>query len=176
MLKNECFELGHISKTSGYKGSVIFVLDVDIPEKYKKLESVFIELNEKLVPFIIKSFSLPKNSNFATVQLENIDNSEKAQSLLHRKLFLPLTYLTPLKGNQFYYHEIIGYDVMDEVHGNIGKITGIIDMPHYAILQVNANGKEVLIPAIKEIIKKLDREKSVLSIKAPDGLIELYTQ
>ena len=49
-------------------------------------------------------------------------------------------------------------------------------MPHYAILQVNANGKEVLIPAIKEIIKKLDREKSVLSIKAPDGLIELYTQ
>ncbi len=176
MLKDECFELGHISKTSGYKGAVVFVLDVDAPEKYKKLESVFVEINEKLIPFFIKSFSLPKNSKFALVQLENIDDTEKAQSLLHHKLYLPLNLLPPLRDNQFYYHEIVGFEVDDEVHGKIGKITGIIDMPHYAILQVNANGKEVLIPAINEIIKTINRENSVLSIKAPEGLIELYTQ
>jgi 16S rRNA processing protein RimM len=176
MLKSECFELGHISKTFGYKGAVVFVLDVDTPENYKKLESVFIDINEKLVPFFIKSFSLPHNSRFATVLFENIDSTEKAQSLLNHKLYLPLTLLPPLKGNQFYYHEIIGFEVNDEVHGNIGKITGIIDMPHYAIIQVDHKGKEILIPAIKDIIKTLDREKNILHINAPDGLIELYIQ
>ncbi len=176
MLKNECFELGHISKTSGFKGALVFVLDVDNPEKYKKLESVFIEINEKLVPFFIKNISLPPNSRFATVILENVDDTEKAQSLLHHKLFLPLTFLPPLKGNQFYYHEIVGYEVTDETQGNIGRITGIIDMPHYAILQIDNDGKEILIPAIRNIIQKLDREKRILTIKAPEGLIDLYMQ
>jgi 16S rRNA processing protein RimM len=60
------------------------------------------------------------------------------------------------------------------VHGKIGKITGIIDMPHYAIIQVDFNGKEILIPAIKDIIQKIDRENNILHIIAPDGLIELY--
>ncbi|OIP03313.1 MAG: 16S rRNA processing protein RimM [Bacteroidetes bacterium CG2_30_32_10] len=176
MLKNDCFELGHISKTSGFRGALVFMLDVDVPENYKKLESVFIDINEKLVPFFVKSFHLPKNSRFATVQLENVNDIEQAKPLIHHKLFLPLTLLAPLEGNQFYYHEIIGFDVIDEVNGNIGKVTSIIDMPHYAILQVDANGKEVLIPAIKDIIIKLDRNNKVLSIKAPEGLIEIYTK
>jgi 16S rRNA processing protein RimM len=176
MLINECYEIGHISKTSGYKGAVILVLDVDNPVKYKKTESVFIEINDKLIPFLVKSIHLPANSKFATIHLENIDSNEQAQVLLHHKVHLPLALLPPLKNNQFYYHEIIGFEVVDEVHGNIGKVTGIIDMTHYPIIQVDANGKEVLIPAIKDIIKKINRENNILNINAPDGLIELYTQ
>jgi 16S rRNA processing protein RimM len=176
MLKSECFELGHITKTTGYKGAVVFLLDVDFPDKYKKLDSVFIEINDKLLPFCIKSISLPSNSRFATVVLENVDNPEKAKSLVNHKLFLPLRLLAPLENDQFYYHEIIGFEVEDLVYGRIGTVTGIIDMTHYPVIQINAGGKEVLVPAVKEMIRQIDRENKILVLSVPDGLIELYTQ
>jgi 16S rRNA processing protein RimM len=53
MDKQKCFELGYITKSFGLKGQVNAVFDVDVPLMYRELESVFIELNEVLVPFFL---------------------------------------------------------------------------------------------------------------------------
>ena len=54
MTKNECFNLGYISRRVGNHGELAFILDVDTPARYQKLESVFVDLNNSLVPFFIK--------------------------------------------------------------------------------------------------------------------------
>ena len=54
MHKDECYQLGHIIKTHGLKGMVKIELDVDDPNNYSKLESVFVEKSGNLVPFFIK--------------------------------------------------------------------------------------------------------------------------
>jgi 16S rRNA processing protein RimM len=89
-------------------------------------------------------------------------------------MYLPITELPSLKGNRFYYHEIIGFQVSDQQHGDIGVVEDILELPHQALFQIRFGEKEILIPIVDEIIKKVDRRKKVLLIEAPPGLIEIY--
>ena len=173
MNKEDCFFLGHIARIHGFKGEVSIKLDVDNPNSYKKLESVFIEINDKLVPFFIDQIDI-RDKGFATVKLNGVDTEEKAQNLLHASLYLPLNFLPPLKGNKFYYHEVEGFKVIDKVKGDIGTLRQVLDYPHQAILQVICNEKEILIPITDEIINRVDRLNKAIEITAPEGLIEFY--
>lgn len=173
MTKNECFNLGYIAKRSGNHGELTFVLDVDDSTRYSKLESVFIDINNSLVPFFIKRIQI-RNTN-ATVQLEGIDSIEKAEDLLKCGLYLPLSFLPPLSGKKFYFHEIPGYTVSDKQHGNIGIVKEVLDFPQQAIFKIKLNNCEILVPAKEEFIVSIDRAKKHLELDAPEGLIELYT-
>lgn len=173
MNKEDCFFLGHIARIHGFKGEVSIKLDVDDPNSYKKLESVFIEINDKLVPFFIDKIDI-RDKGFAIVKLNGVDTEEKAQNLLHSPLYLPLNFLPPLKGNKFYYHEVEGFKVIDKVKGDVGVLRQVLDYPHQAILQVIFNEKEILIPITDEIINRVDRLNKVIEITAPEGLIEFY--
>ena len=170
--KNDYFTLGHITKTVGMKGELAFFLDVDFPQKYKNLESVFVEINGDLLPFFISRIQIKKNT--AMVFLEGIDNLERANELAKSTLFLPLKSLTPLKGKNFYFHEIIGFKVIDNTNGDIGTVDTILEFPQQNILQIKNGNKEILIPVRNEFIQKVDRENKIIEISAPNGLIDLY--
>ena len=171
MTQDECFQLGKITKPFGYKGQVIFFLDVDSPEDYTDLDSVFVEVKGLLIPYFIKGISI--NGNKAVVTFEDIDAKE-AQSLIGCDLYLPLDVLPELTGNKFYFHEVIGWRVIDSEKGDIGNIQSVIDFPAQPLFQIMKNDKEILIPVIDPVIKNVNREEKTIYITAPNGLIDLY--
>ena len=171
MTKEECYQLGKITKPFGYKGQVVFFLDVDTPDDYDGLDAVFVEQKAGLVPYFIKDINI--NGNKAIVTFEDI-NADEARSMVGCNLFLPLEMLPKLTGNRFYYHEIIGWSVIDSEKGDIGTIASVIDYPAQALFQIIKNDKEILIPIIDQVIDKVDREKKTIHITAPNGLIDLY--
>ena len=173
MTTAECFNLGYISKRSGNHGELTFVLDVDDPTRYTKLQSVFIDINKSLVPFFIKRIQVRGNN--ATVQLEGIDSIDKAEELLKHSLYLPLTFLPKLSGKKFYFHELPGYTVHDKNHGDIGIVEEVMDFPQQAIFKIKNGAFEILVPARNEFIVRIDRDKKHLEIEAPEGLIDIYT-
>ncbi len=167
------FQLGKITKPFGYKGQVIFFLDVDTPDNYSNLESVFVEVKGHLLPYFIKEIKI--NGNRATVTFEDISPDE-ALSLVGCDLYLPLAMLPKLTGNRFYFHEVIGWTVVDSQKGDIGTIVSVMENPAQPIFQIMKNDIEILIPIIDPVIKKVDREKKTIFIDAPNGLIDLYLQ
>lgn len=169
----DCFQLGHIAKLRGFKGEVSVFLDVDNPHEYKDLESVFVEIDGKLVPFFLEQIRV-QNSGFAVVKFELIDSEKKAEKLRKCRLFLPLDLLPETEGTEFYHFEIKGFKVIDEEHGDIGIVTGILDISSNPLIQIDANGTEIMIPKQDNFIQKIDRENEVVYIKAPDGLIDMY--
>jgi len=171
MTKEQCFQLGKITKPFGYKGQVVFFLDVDTPDDYAGLDAVFVEVKGSLVPYFIKEIKI--GGNKATVTFDEI-SAEEAQSLVGCNLFLPLDVLPKLDGNRFYYHEVIGWKVIDNEKGDIGTIASVIDYPAQALFQIMKNDKEILIPIIDQVIKRVDREEKTMYIEAPNGLIDLY--
>lgn len=172
MTVNDCFNLGYISKRIGNKGELAFVLDVDDPARYKKLQSVFLELNGTLVPFFIQTLQL--RGNTAVVALEGIDSIDRAEELTGTSLYLPLNMLPPLKGKKFYFHEMPGFIVVDKLFGEVGVIEKVLDFPQQAIFQVKRGEQEILIPAREEFIIKIDREARKVELQAPEGLIDIY--
>ena len=169
---DSCYELGYISKPHGLNGDVSIVIDADIPENYKKLESVFIEIDNQLVPFFIKRVKL--SGNKAILSLEESTHIDFAKKLKGSKLFLPLEFLPELDGDQFYFHELIGYHVEDSQLGAIGTITTIYDAGPQDLLAVDHKGKEVLIPLNDETVVKVDNTNSIIQVSIPDGLLDIY--
>lgn len=171
MNKNDYFNLGVITKTFGKKGEVIFFLEVDNPEDYNNLEMVFVEINQKLVPFFIETMKI--KGNYATVKLEDISSPEKAKFFVKLRLFLPVDVLPELPNEKFCFHEIIGFSVEDENHGNIGIINDVLEFPEQSLLQIICEEKEILIPIVDEIVKSVDSDNKTIYINAPEGLIDL---
>jgi 16S rRNA processing protein RimM len=171
---NDFFYLGMITKTFGYKGQVIVYLDTDEPEKYKTLDAVFVKDEEEMLPYMIEDF-IYKGANQAIVQFTDVDG-ETAKNLVKTELYLPLSFLPPLTGNKFYFHEVIGFDVIDKEKGNIGKCVDFIEISRQPIMQIDYKGVEILIPAVDEVFETIDRAHKTISIIAPEGLIDIYIE
>ncbi|WP_062054518.1 ribosome maturation factor RimM [Aquimarina longa] len=173
MKKEECFYLGKIVSKFSFKGEVLIKLDTDEPESYVKMESVFVEYNNNLIPFFIERCSLHK-SDLLRVKFEDVDSEEDADDLMKTELYLPLTLLPKLEGDQFYFHEIIGFTVMDIVFGEVGVIKAVNDSTAQALFEIDRNGTEILIPMNDEFINKIDRVSKTIIVSTPEGLIDLY--
>lgn len=173
MRKEECFYLGRIVTKYSFKGEVVIKLDTDEPELYKNMESVYVEFGTNLVPFFIEKSSLHKG-NQLRVQFEDIYSEEEADSILKCGIYLPLDLLPKLTGDKFYYHEVIGFQVIDINFGKVGTIVHINDKAAQPLFEIDSNGKEVFIPMIDDFIKKIDRVNNTIEVETPDGLIELY--
>ncbi len=173
MQKEDCFYLGKIVKKYSFKGELLVKLDTDNPSIYTKMESVFIDKNKSLIPFFIERSSLHK-STLLRVKFEDIDSEEDADKLLKSELYLPLEFLPQLTGNKFYYHEIFGFEAEDLSFGLVGIVKGVNDTTNQAILEIDRNGSEILIPLIDDFIKSVDREQKKIILKVPEGLIDIY--
>lgn len=173
MRKDECFYLGKIVSKYSFRGEVLVKLDTDEPEIYEGMESVFVELGKNLVPFFIEKCRLHKSS-LLRISFEDIKSETDADGLLGTKLYLPLSLLPKLPDDQFYYHEVIGFKMIDEVHGDIGIIESINDSSSQVLFEVKKEGKELLIPVSDDIIKKVDKKNAIIYVATPEGLVDLY--
>jgi 16S rRNA processing protein RimM len=175
MDKVSFFCLGKISKTFGYKGQVIVIMNCDDPEKYKDLESVFVEIQHERVPFFITEFSLQFRNSVA-LKLEDIDNSDQAQKLIGCQVYIPESEKIADKEEEFKISALSGFEVTDEKAGYLGKINQILELPQQNIMQIFQGKKEILIPLNEDFIIKIDVKKKSIRISAPEGLIEFYQQ
>ncbi|MEW7290088.1 ribosome maturation factor RimM [Aquimarina sp. 2304DJ70-9] len=173
MKKEECFYLGKIVSKFSFKGEVLIKLDTDEPESYVKMESVFVDYNNNLVPFFIDKASLHK-SDLLRVKFEDVDTEEDADDLMKAEIYLPLTLLPKLEGDQFYFHEVIGFTIIDTAYGEVGIIKSINDSTAQALFEIDRKGIEILIPMNDEFIEKIDRETKQVVVTTPEGLIDLY--
>lgn len=171
METKDCYCLGRVTKPWGVKGQMALYLDVDTPEDYQELDSAFVEVKGSLVPCFFRIDQL--NGNRAVVTFEELDADEAAKLAGH-ELYLPLDTLPKLEGNRFYFHEVVGFRVVDSVYGDIGTLEQVLEYPAQPLFQVMKNGTEILIPVIDPVIDKVDRTLKTLFITAPNGLIDLY--
>ena len=173
MKKEDCFYLGKIVKKYSFKGEVLAKLDTDEPDIYENLDAIFLELRNNLVPFFIEHSQLHK-SELLRIKFEDVDAEADADAIMKSGLYLPLDLLPKLKGDKFYFHEVIGFTIEDTNFGKVGVIKAINDSTAQALFEIDREGTEVLIPMNDELIVKVDRENKTILVETPEGLIDLY--
>jgi len=173
MKKKDCFFLAKIIKKYSFKGEVLAKLDTDQPELYKDLKVIFLEFNSSLIPYFIEKSKLHK-SNLLRLKFEDINSDTEADKLIKKNIYLPLNLLPKLKGNSFYYHEILGFEIIDLNYGSVGEIKSVNDNSSQALFEIEKNGKQILIPINDEFIKNVNRETKTIKVLTPPGLIDLF--
>ncbi|QNK76573.1 16S rRNA processing protein RimM [Winogradskyella sp. PAMC22761] len=175
MKKEDCFYLGKIVSKYSFKGELLIKLDTDEPDLYDNLDAIFIDLRGNLVPFFAESSQLHK-SNLLRIKFEDVDTEEDADALIKTDLYLPMDLLPKLEGNKFYFHEVIGFAIIDSNYGDVGVLKGINDSTAQALFEIDKDGIEILIPMNDEFIVKVDRKNKTIEVNTPEGLIDLYLE
>ena len=166
--------LGKILRTHGVKGDVVVFLDVDVPADYKKMKSVFLELDDTLKEYLVVKVNVSPNEKTAIIHLAGVEDMNEAELILKQNLYQPLSKLPKLKGNDFYFHEIIGFSVIDSLLGELGVVTDVHDLPQHPVGAMLYKEKEVLFPLSNETLVKIDRDSKKIFVTLPDGLLEVY--
>ena len=172
MQLEDYYEIGFIVKPHGLKGAISIKLDVDVPEEYRKMESVIVRMGENLVPFFISSLQL--NGAKGIMQLEDINSLEDATELKSCPLLLPIEVLPELPDGKFYYHDVLGYQVTDEHLGPLGEIENILTGGNQDLISMRYQSKEVLIPVAEDIVMRANHDEKQVIVKLPDGLLDIY--
>ena len=175
MTKEDCYFLGKVTKTHGLKGEVSLWLDVDFPEDYEEMDSVLLEIKGELIPYFIEDLQIRDKRSIA--KFEDIDSIEMAQPIIGADMYLPLDVLPKLTDTQFYYHEIVGFQVVEQDNNNkLGIVKDVFQGSHQDIIAMEFQEKEVLIPISDAIIKGLNRELKELYVELPEGLLDIYLE
>jgi len=175
---DECFYLGYISKTIGTKGELAFKLDVDSPSSYHGLNAVLVQISPKdkqLVPYFLEKAEI-QNNDLLRCKFEGVDDPVTAKSLVGTSLYLLEENLPQLNDSQFYFHEIIGFTIIDKERGELGKVEKVLEYSTSNLFSIPVGDKEILIPISDETISKVDKKAKEIHVVCPDGLIDLYLE
>lgn len=173
----EYIEIGYTAGVVGIKGQLRTKMDVFDIQEYKTQKELFLAKrgSTDVVSYKVNSIEI-RNDNEMVISLEGIDTREKATEMVGYTLYLHESKLPKLKGNKFYYFEVIGFTIQDEVLGTLGTITNIYDMPAQDLIAMSYKNKEVLIPITDDFVLSPDRENKILHTKLPEGLLEVYIE
>lgn len=173
MRLSDCFQLGVITKTHGTKGDVQVWIDSDNPAHYKNLESVLLLVNNELVPFFLEQWQL--SGKKAIAHFDEVVSLDDASKLVGTEVYLPESRLPALGDGQYYYHDLVGLDAMED--GKLlGPVTNVLNFPGHDVLTIECKGKEVLVPITDEIVKKVDLKNKTVEMQLPAGLLEIYLE
>lgn len=168
----EAFYIGYITKTKGLKGELQLFFEFEDPELLD-LDVVFADINGKMVPFFVSSYKLQAN-NTGNFYFDDIDHIDKAQQLLKKKIYLPLSKKPERDEDDFFYTDLIGFVAVDETLGTLGEILEVHEYPQQFVAALSYKNREIMFPLNDEFILEIDEEGKLLTVDLPDGLLDVY--
>ena len=166
----EYFEIGQIVNTSGLKGVMKIKPFTDDITKFEKFETIYIEIKKQLKQFKIEQVRYVKN--MVLLKIEGIDTIEDAQEYRNLYIKIPRDKNEKLEENTYYVVDILGCKVQTESKQLLGEIIDIFQTGSNDVYVVkNELGKQILLPAIKEVIKQIDINNKIVTVNLLEGLI-----
>lgn len=169
--EDEIFKIGRFTKPHGIKGEIAFSFDndifdrVDCPYLICKIDGIF-------VPFFIKEYRF-KGADTALITFEDITSDIEAKRFNGLEVYFPRKYYEEDTDVDYTLEYFIGFSVIDNRHGKIGKIMDVDENTiNTLFLLENPVGEEIIIPATDDFIIEIDNGKKILYVNLPEGLIE----
>jgi len=163
--------LGRITKVSGYEGAVSVKLERFFTGKLPHMESVFLEIEGRPVPFFIAESDY-SGADILKLKFDGYNSSEKVIEFVGCRVFLTSPAAVEDKIEDF--ENLIGYIVLTSGKIRIGSVEEVIHNTGQWLLSVISGSKKtILIPLHENLIVKLDNKKKLLIMEIPDGLTEI---
>lgn len=166
----EYIEIGQIVNTNGLKGVVKVNPFTDDISKFEDLKYVYIQLKNELKK--VKIEQVRYNKNQVLIKLEGIDSIEEAEKYRNFYLKTEKESQEDLGEDTYYIVDLIGLDVYSDKNEYLGKIEDVFPTGSNDVYVVKDNlGKQILIPAIADVVKEVDLKNKKMTINLIPGLI-----
>jgi len=163
--------LGRITKVNGFEGSVTVKLERSFIENIPQMESVFLEIDGRPVPFFISESDYQVN-DILKLKFNDYNTADKLIEFKGCQVFL--TSGSHKAEDEEDIFDITGYEVLDENNEQLGHITEVIRNPGQWLLKIiTQQNKELLVPLHEDLIIKLDDSEKYILMNIPEGLREI---
>ena len=163
--------IGKILRAWGVKGELLIAPLCQDLKRYSQVEKVFIsDSDAKEKPYGIKRIRIFQGK--VLLQLEGIDTREKAEELKGKYLEIDKKDVPLLTEGCYYVFDLVNCQVLSLNGKKIGEVKEVLPFPANPVLSVRKGKKEYLIPFVKEVVKKIDREKKKIWIEPMKGLLD----
>ena len=168
---DDLLQVGAIASTHGIKGEVNIFPTTDDANRFKILKEIILDTGKEKLTMEIEWVKFMKK--FVILKFKGIDTINDVEKYKGKALFVTRDHAVKCEENEYFIADLIGLAVMDDADNPVGTITDVLQTGAndvYVVLM--ADGKEVLFPAIKECILKIDMESKMMTVHVMDGLME----
>lgn len=167
----DCLQIGRIINTHGVRGEVKILPLTDNPDRYLDLDWVYIEKDGKLQKLEIEGIKFFKNQVIA--KFKGIDVMDKAEALKNLFVLVDREHAIKLPEDAFFICDLLGCMVYDEEGKTLGELADVLHTGSNDVYVVKGeNGKEILIPALKTVVKEVSIKDRSIKVTLPEGLLD----
>lgn len=162
--------IGHIVAPFGIRGELKVYSMTDIPNRFAQLETIY--LGPEHTPRRILG-ARPHKGDVIVLRLQGVNDANTADTLRNVALMIPANQLAQLPPDSYYHHDILGLRVVTLQGRSVGTIVDIIETGgnDVYVIREQESGKEILIPAIKDVVKQVDLIRRMMYIEPIQGLL-----
>ena len=166
----QLLQVGVISSTHGVRGEVKVFPTTDDVKRFKKLKKVILDTGKEQLPLEIEGVKFFKQ--FVILKFRGIDNINDIEKYKGKSLLVDREHAVKLKKDEYFIADMIGMDVFTEDGELFGALKDVMETGANDVYIIEmTDGKEVLVPAIKQCILDVDIENRKMVIHLLEGLV-----
>ncbi|MBL8051465.1 MAG: 16S rRNA processing protein RimM [Anaerolineales bacterium] len=160
--------IGFLRRPHGVMGEMIMDLHTDFPERIKPGRKVYLgDTHESATLGSVRA-----HANGMLVTIRGLETPEAVGRFRNHWVYVKSSEVPSLPQGQVYKYELIGLQVIDDAGNPLGELTEVLETGANDVYIVRDEaGKEILLPAIPEVILKVDMDSKVITVHLIDGLI-----
>lgn len=167
----DLLQIGVITSIHGIHGEVKVFPTTDDSSRFKKLKECFIEFRNEMIP--VKASGCKFFKNMVILKFENIDNINDIEKYKQCKLYVDRAHAVKLKKDEYFITDLIGISVYKENGELLGRLDEVIPTgANDVYVVVGEDGKEWLLPAIKDCILHVDMADEKMTVRLMKGMEE----
>ena len=166
---NEYFKVGQIVNTHGIKGEVKVFPTTDNVKRFKKNMEIILDTGKENIQLTVESVKFFKQ--FVILKFKGIDNINDIEKYKTKSLYVTRANAVRLRKDEYFIADLLGVDVWEDNDEKLGVLKDVIETGANDVYVITLeDGKELLIPAIKECILDVDVENRKMTVHVMDGL------
>lgn len=156
--------IGKVLRPHGIRGELRLEIHTDSPTHLDDVEKVYIGEKRKAYPLL--GYRL--HQGVLLITIKGVEDRTLAETFREQLVAVKMADAAPLKEGEFYHHQILGLNVVTDEGEALGQVSEIITTGANDVYVVQGQGGEVLLPAIKSVVLKI--EPPQMTVHLPEGL------
>lgn len=168
--RNDELQVGVITQTHGIRGEVKVFPTTDDANRFKKLKEVILDTGRERLSMEIEGVKFFKQ--FVILKFKGYDSINDVEKYKQGKLLVTRDKAVRLKKDEYFVADMIGMRVVTDAGENFGTLKEVLATGANDVYVVSLDdGREVLLPAIRDCVKNIDIDTQVMEIHVMDGLL-----
>jgi len=164
-------QIGVISSTHGIKGEVKVYPTTDDVNRFKKLKEVYLDTGKERLILHLESVKFFKQ--FVILKFKEFNNINEIEQYRQKSLLVDRQNAVKLRKDEYFIADLIGLKVMTDENSQLGVLKDVLQTGANDVYIVETeDGKEVLLPAIKECVLNVDVEAGEVLVHVMPGLLD----